>query len=100
MDTDMEHLPDDLTRLHNEAGERANALMIVGDSKLIPVLFALAAVSFIVAGLALGIALWSNHTADQARMEARLLQVKVEGFEKALWAARIDPNPHLPGQPE
>lgn len=53
-----------------------------------------------VAGLALGVALWSLSYADKARMESRLLQVKVEGFEKALWAARIDPNPHLPGQPE
>lgn len=70
------------------------------NNKLVPLLVALSAVSLFVAGLAAGIALWSLSYADKARMESRLLQVKVEGFEKALWAAKIDPNPHLPGQPE
>jgi hypothetical protein len=86
--------------VHNEAGERANAYMVVGDTKLAPLLVALAAVGLALAGLATGVAFWALSYADKARMEARLLQVKVEGFEKALWAAKIDPNPHLPGQPE
>ncbi len=69
-------------------------------SRLVPVLVALAAMGLVMSGLALGVALWARDDADQARMEARLLQVKVEGFEKALWAADIDPNPHLKGQTE
>lgn len=54
----------------------------------------------VLVGLSLGVACWALAYADKARMESRILQVKVEGFEKALWAAKIDPNPHLPGQPE
>lgn len=53
-----------------------------------------------VAGLALGFALWALSYADKARMEARILQVKVEGFENALHARGIDPNPHLKGEPQ
>lgn len=74
--------------------------MLVESSRLVPVLVVFAGLGLVLAGLSLGVALWALSYADKARMESRLLQVKVEGFEKALWAARIDPNPHLPGQPE
>ncbi len=72
----------------------------VESNRLVPTLVAVACMGMVCSGLALGVALWARDEADQARMEARLLQVKVEGFEKALWAAQIDPNPHLKGQPE
>lgn len=84
----------------NYAGERANAYMVVESSKFAPLLVALAAFSMLVAGVSLGVAFWALSYADKARMESRILQIKVEGFENALWAAKIDPNPHLPGQPE
>lgn len=84
----------------NYAAERANAYMVVESSKFTPLLVALAGLSLFVAGLSLGVAFWALSYADKARMEARVLQIKVEGFESALWAAKIDPNPHLQGQPE
>lgn len=43
---------------------------------------------------------WAIYSANQSRMETRVLQIKVEGFENALWAAKIDPAPHLRGQGE
>lgn len=82
----------------NRAGERANAYMVVESSKLAPLLVALASVALLTAGIALGIGLWALSYADKARMESRLLQVKVEGFENALHAQGIDPDPHLRGQ--
>lgn len=78
---------------------RSAQVIQVESSKLLPIVLTLAAIALFVAGLATGLSLWALSYADKARMEARLLQVKVEGFEKALWAAKIDPNPHLPGQP-
>lgn len=69
-------------------------------SRLVPLLVALACIGLVMSGLSFGLACWALSYADKARMEARILQVKVEGFEKSLWAAKIDPNPHLPGQPE
>jgi hypothetical protein len=54
----------------------------------------------ILAGIAVMGTAWAIHSANQSRMETRLLQVKVEGFENALWAAKIDPTPHLKGQPD
>ena len=91
---------DDEYGINNRAGERANAYMVVESSKLTPLLVALSAVSLLIAGLGLGVAFWALSYADKARMESRLLQVKVEGFENALYARGINPNPHLPGQPE
>ncbi len=84
--------------VHNQAGERANAYMVVESSKLTPLLVALAAVGLFVAGIALGVGFWALSYADKARMESRILQVKVEGFENALHAKGINPNPHLPGE--
>lgn len=52
----------------------------------------------VLVGLSLGVAFWALSYADKARMEARILQVKVEGFENALHAHGIDTNPHLPGE--
>ena len=54
----------------------------------------------VLVGLSLGVACWALSYADKARMEARVLQVKVEGFENALHAHGLDPHPHLKGQPE
>jgi hypothetical protein len=84
--------------VHNRASERSNAYMVVGDSKLVPLLVALSSVGLVLAGLATGVAFWALSYADKARMEARILQVKVEGFENALHAQGIDPAPHLRGQ--
>lgn len=79
---------------------RGAQVIQIESSRLVPVLVALAACGLVLAGIGFGVACWALSYADKARMEARILQVKVEGFEKALWAAKIDPNPHLPGQPE
>jgi hypothetical protein len=86
--------------VHQQGAERANTYMAIESTRFAPLLVALSAVGLFVAGLSLGVAFWALSYADKARMESRLLQVKVEGFEKALWAAKIDPNPHLSGQPE
>ncbi len=67
-------------------------------SRLVPVLVALAAMGLVLSGLALGVGFWALSYADKARMESRVLQVKVEGFENALHAQGIDPDPHLRGQ--
>jgi hypothetical protein len=69
-------------------------------SRLVPVLVVFAGLGLLTAGLSLGVAFWSLSYSDKARMEARVLQVKVEGFENALHARGIDPNPHLKGEPE
>lgn len=79
--------------------DRRSAQVIqVESSRLIPLLISLAAMGLVLAGLATGVAFWALSYADKARMEARLLQVKVEGFENALHARGIDPNPHLKGE--
>ncbi len=96
MDTENDEPP----YVHNRASERSNAYMVVGDSKLVPLLVALSAVGLVLAGLATGVAFWALSYADKARMESRVLQIKVEGFENALWAAKINPAPHLEGQPK
>ncbi len=79
---------------------RSAQIVQIETSRLTPLLVAISACGMVLAGLGLGVGLWALSYADKARMESRLPQVKVEGFEKALWAAKIDPNPHLPGQPE
>lgn len=84
--------------VHQTGAERANTYMVVESSKLAPLLVALAACGLVLAGLATGVAFWALSYADKARMEARVLQIKVEGFENALHAARLNPNPHLPGE--
>lgn len=77
--------------------DRQSAQVIqIESTKALPLIMVLC----VLVGVSLGISLWALSYADKARMESRILQVKVEGFEKALWAAKIDPNPHLPGQPE
>jgi hypothetical protein len=86
--------------VHQTGAERANTYMAVESNKLVPLLVAVSCMGLVIAGLGLGVAFWALSYADKARMESRILQVKVEGFEKALWAAKIDPYPHLPGQPE
>jgi hypothetical protein len=70
----------------------------VETTKLTPLLVALSALAMLVAGVSLGVGFWALSYADKARMEARILQVKVEGFENALHAQGIDPDPHLKGQ--
>ncbi len=94
MDTEYDEPP----FIHNNAGERANAYMSIESNRLAPLLVALAAVGLFVAGISLGVGFWALSYADKARMESRILQVKVEGFENALHAKGIDPNPHLPGE--
>lgn len=89
---------DEPSFVHNQGAERGNTYMAIESSRAMPLLVALSAVSLLVAGLALGVGVWALSYADKARMESRVLQVKVEGFENALWAAKIDPNPHLEGQ--
>jgi hypothetical protein len=75
-----------------DGGNAASAS--VGNSVLmLPLIMVLC----VLVGLSLGVSLWALSYADKARMESRLLQVKVEGFENALHARGIDPNPHLPG---
>jgi hypothetical protein len=93
-------MEDEPNWVHNEAGGRSNAYMVVESSKFAPLLVALSAIGLFTAGLSLGVAGWALSYADKARMEARLLQVKVEGFENALHARGIDPAPHLQGQPK
>lgn len=95
-----------MTRLINSDGQVVDAKVIAkdggnaasarigGDVVMLPLLLVLC----VLTGLSLGVALWALSYADKARMESRLLQVKVEGFENALWAKGIDPNPHLPGE--
>jgi hypothetical protein len=61
---------------------------------------ALMVVLCVLSGMALMGAAWAILDSRNSRMETRLLQVKVEGFENALWAAKIDPTPHLKGQHE
>ena len=85
-------------RAHNRG--RSAQVIQVESSRLVPLLVALAACGLALAGLATGVAFWALSYADKARMEARILQVKVEGFENALHAQGIDPNPHLPGEPK
>jgi hypothetical protein len=70
----------------------------VESNRLVPLLVCLASIGLFTAGLSLGVAFWSLSYSDKARMEARVLQVKVEGFENALHARGIDTNPHLKGE--
>jgi hypothetical protein len=88
--------------VHNEAGGRSNAYMVVESSKLAPLLVALSAVALLVAGLALGISLWSTNSYardyKELERESRLLQLKVDEFRVALLHAKINPNLHLEGE--
>lgn len=93
----MENLPDDM-RVHNEAGERANAYMVVGDSKLLPLLTALSAIAMLTAGISLGVAFWALNRADQAERQAFIAKTRTEGFTRALIAKGIDPYPHIQGE--
>jgi hypothetical protein len=83
-------------RAHNKG--RSAQVIQVESSRLIPLLVAITACGMVLAGLATGVAFWALSYADKARMEARVLQIKVEGFENALHARGIDPSPHLKGQ--
>ncbi len=84
--------------VHNEAGERANAYMVVGDTKLAPLLVALAACGLALAGLATGLACWALSRADQAERQAVIAKMRTEGFTRALIAKGIDPYPHIEGE--
>lgn len=86
--------------VHQQGAERANTYMAIESSRFAPLLVALSAVGLFVAGVSLGVGFWALSYADKARMESRILQVKVEGFENALHARGINPNPHLIGEPQ
>lgn len=88
---------DDATISQRNARHGAQVIQ-VESSRLVPVLVAVACIGLALAGLATGVAFWALSYADKARMEARVLQIKVEGFENALHARGIDPAPHLKGQ--
>ena len=81
--------------VHGEQGERSAQIIHVETSRMMPIMI----VVCVLVGLSLGVSAWALSYADKARMEARILQVKVEGFENALHAQGIDPNPHLKGEP-
>jgi hypothetical protein len=84
-----------------DGGNAASAS--VGNSVfMLPLLVALAGLSLLVSGLALGIGWWStsSYSRDYKELERenRLLQLKVDEFRIALMNANIDPNPHLDGE--
>jgi hypothetical protein len=89
---------DDEYSIHNQAGERANAYMVVESAKFTPLLVALAAVALFVAGISLGMAAWAMHRADAAEREALVAKLRTEGFTRALISKGIDPYPHLTGE--
>jgi hypothetical protein len=84
--------------VHNQAGERANAYMVVEQSKALPLLVALTCMAFLVAGVSLGFALKASAEADASRRQARASEMRVEGFTRALIAHNIDPYPHIKGE--
>lgn len=86
------------TNLERRHYSPSASLQTVESHKLVPTLVAIAIFNALIAGLSLGIAFWALSWADKARMEARIEQVKTEGFYRALIAAKIDPNPHLEGE--
>lgn len=81
--------------VHNSAGGRSNAYMVVESSKLAPLLVALAAISLLVAGFAFGLSCWALDRADTAERQALVAKMRTEGFTRALIAKGIDPYPHL-----
>ncbi len=84
--------------VHNQAGERANAYMVVNDGKLVPLLVALCACGLALAGLSTGLAFWALSRADTAEKQALIAKLRTEGFTRALIAKGIDPYPHLEGE--
>lgn len=86
------------TNLERRHYSPSASLHHIESNKLIPTLIAISIMNALIAGLSLGIAFWALSWADKARMEARVEQVKTEGFYRALIAAGIDPNPHVEGE--
>lgn len=84
--------------VHNEAGERANAYMVVEQSRMAPLLVTIACCSMLVAGVSLGFALKASAESEAARRQARASEMRVEGFTRALIAHNIDPYPHIKGE--
>lgn len=88
--------PIDYPLLKARNSHRSAQVVQIESTRLLPLIVVLC----VLVGLSLGVACWALAYADKARMESRILQVKVEGFENALHAHGIDPNPHLPGEPK
>lgn len=84
--------------VHNSARERSNAYMVVGDTKLAPLLVALAAVGLVLSGLSLGLAVWACDKAARSEQRADLAQLEVESFKNVLHAARLPTAAHLEGE--
>lgn len=98
-------------RLINSDSEVVDARVVASDSATANknvlqvdvgsmVLLAISVLACVLAGVSFGFSVKASADAERAEREARILQIKVEGFENALWAAKIDPAPHLRGQPE
>ena len=92
----METEHDEPPFVHNRADDRSNAYQHVETGNSL--LTALAACALLVAGVALGIAMWARADADAARKEALVAKLRTEGFTRALIARGIDPYPHLEGE--
>lgn len=94
----METEFDDDYGFNNRAGERANAYMVVESSKFAPVLVALACVSMLTSGIAVGLSVWSMNSYDRSykelERENRLLQLKVDDMRVALNSQGIKTNKH------
>jgi hypothetical protein len=94
----MESEYDEPPYVHNRADGRSNAYMVVGDSKLAPLLVALAACGLVLSGLSLGVAMWARAEAQRAQTRADLAQLEVESFKNVLHAADLPTSAHLPGE--
>jgi hypothetical protein len=77
---------------------RSAQVIQVESSRLMPLLIALAALSMLVAGIAVGFAIVAMHDADIATRQALSDKMRVEGFTRALIAHGIDPYPHVKGE--
>lgn len=80
--------------IHQRNARQGAQVIQVESTKALPLIVTLC----VLVGLALGVSFWALSYADKARMESRILQVKVEGFENAMHAHGLNPNPHLPGE--
>lgn len=83
----------------NQEAESASQIIQVESNRLVPTLIALTFISVIFGIVGFCFGLMAMDKAKAAKTEAEIATMRTEGFTRALIAKRIDPYPHIEGEP-
>lgn len=85
--------------MENIADNRSAQVVMVESSRLIPLLVALSFISVICGAVGVAYGITASERAKAAETRSTVAIMRTEGFTRALIAQKIDPYPHMQGEP-